>query len=159
MQKVSEIDLKRKELFAKCLYHSFESPLVIESAKGQYYYNESGQYLDLYNNVSHIGHSNEKILETVTKQYSTVNINTRYLNSNLTDYAEHLSKYLPKGNKYKILFVNSGSEANDLALRIVLNAKPNKKIMGMEYSYHGTSYLCVKSSHVYSTGKFKKEYD
>lgn len=60
-----------------------------------------------------------------------MNINTRYFNSNLTDYAEHLSKYLPEGNKYKILFVNSGSEANDLALRIAMNARPKTKIMGM----------------------------
>ncbi len=144
---------KRKQYFPQCLYHSFDSPLVLERAKDQYYYdNENNQYIDLYNNVCHIGHSNDKISSIIREEYDKININTRYLNPNLTNYAEHLNRYLPKSKKYKMLLVNSGSEANDLALRICLLKNPEKRIMSMEYSYHGTSYLCDKVSHLYSTG-------
>ncbi len=144
---------KRQFYFPKCLYHSFDKPIELASARDQYYTTiENEQYLDLYNNVCHIGHSNEKISKIIQEEYSNININTRYLNKNLTNYAEHLSKYFPKSKKYKVLFVNSGSEANDLALRICLLANKNKQLLSMEYSYHGTSYLCDKVSHLYSTG-------
>jgi ethanolamine-phosphate phospho-lyase len=147
----------RKKLFPKCLYHSFDKPLVVESAHEQYY---NDNILDLYNNVTHIGHSNKKVLETISKEFNQVNINTRYLNKNLEEYGLHLYQYLihlPK--KYKILFVNSGSEANDLALRIATIYRKNSKIISLKDSYHGTTYLCDKVSNLYSTGVEKSEYD
>jgi ethanolamine-phosphate phospho-lyase len=167
---MSIIELRNK-YFPKCLYHSYNSPIIVDHAKEQYY---NDNILDLYNNVCHVGHSNEKIQKIISEEYSKININTRYLNSNLTNYAEKLSKYLPKSKSYKILFVNSGSEANDLALRICMEAnakainndknndKNNKlnqsrsQILSMEYSYHGTTYLCDKVSHLYSTGIAKE---
>ncbi len=160
---------KRLNYFPKCLYHSFDKPIELVSSKNQYYFDKNNkQYLDLYNNVCHIGHSNDKIQEIIEKEYSLININTRYLNPNLTNYAEHLNKYLPKSKKYKMLFVNSGSEANDLALRITLlynelkqkdelSKSFEKHLLSMEYSYHGTTYLCDKVSHLYSTGVKKLE--
>jgi 4-aminobutyrate aminotransferase-like enzyme len=141
---------KREKYFPKCLYHSFNEPFYVETAKEQYYNND---VLDLYNNVCHIGHSNEKVLNTILNEYSTVNIHTRYINKNLVEYAENLSKYIPKG--YKMLFVNSGSEANDLALQIAMNYSNKNKIASMEYSYHGTTYLCNKVSHITSKGDIK----
>lgn len=146
---------KREKYFPKCLYHSFKTPILIHNAKDQYY---NDNILDLYNNVCHIGHSNKKILETVTKEYSKVNINSRYINDNIVTYAERLSKYFPKGKSYKVLFVNSGSEANDLALRVCLLKNPNSKIASLKRSYHGTTHLCDKVSHIYSTGKIKEQY-
>ena len=147
---------ERKELFPNCVYHSFKTPLLINSAKDQYYNND---ILDLYNNVCHIGHSNEKVLETVKREYETVNINTRYLNKNLQEYATCLLKYLSHlPNKYKIIFVNSGSEANDLALKISLsyrNSIDYPKFISLKNSYHGTTYLCDIVSNLYSSGKPK----
>ena len=146
---------KREKYFPKCLYHSFKTPILVHKANDQYY---NDNILDLYNNVCHIGHSNKQILETVTREYSKVNINSRYLNDNIVLYAERLSKYFPKGKSYKVLFVNSGSEANDLALRVSLLKNPNTKIASLKRSYHGTTYICDKVSHIYSTGKVKEQY-
>ncbi len=153
---IKDIIKKRQEYFPKCLYHSFNNPLLVLSAKDQYYNND---VLDLYNNVTHIGHSNDNVLQTVQNSYKNVNINTRYLNEKLQEYAISLFKYithLPK--KYKVLFVNSGSEANDLALRLSLLYRysiNNKKFISLKDSYHGTTYLCNKVSYLYSNGETK----
>jgi 4-aminobutyrate aminotransferase-like enzyme len=148
--------IKRQRFFPNCLYHSYKKPLVVNYSKDQFY---NGNVLDLYNNVCHIGHSNSRVLEAVVESFSNININTRFLNSNLTEYAERLSKYFPLGKKYKMLFVNSGSEANDLALRIILlSQSKEKKIVSLENSYHGTTYLCNNVSHIYSNG-FKKPFN
>jgi 4-aminobutyrate aminotransferase-like enzyme len=150
---INKIIYNRSELFPKCLYHSFKNPILIKSGKLHYYYTDTNkQYIDLYNNVSHIGHSNLEVLEAVKNAYSSININTRYLNNSLTDYAEHLQKYIPKG--YKIIFTNSGSESNDLALQIGINyLKTHNGFIGsLERSYHGTTWLCNQVSHIDSKG-------
>lgn len=140
--------------FPKCLYYSFQTPLFVTRAQDHFYYGPDGvKYVDLYNNVCHIGHSDPHVLRAVTESYSTININTRYLTPALTNYAEHLQAYLPKG--FKILFTNSGSEANDLALQIALAAlAQNSKytIGAFEKSYHGTTFLCQQASHLTPTG-------
>lgn len=162
-EEIDKIIKERQEMFPTCLYHSFKKPLLITSANDQYY---NKDILDLYNNVCHIGHSNKKVLETIKREYETVNINTRYLHKNLQEYATHLFKYLSHLNsnnlKYKILFVNSGSEANDLALRISLlyrNSLEHPKFISLKNSYHGTTYLCDKVSHLYPTGIAKDNID
>jgi ethanolamine-phosphate phospho-lyase len=155
-----EIIKERNKLFPKCIYHSFKKPLLINSARDQYYNND---ILDLYNNVCHIGHSNEKVLETIKREYETVNINTRYLNKNLQEYAISLFKYLSHlPCKYKVIFVNSGSEANDLALRISLMYRKSieyPNFISLKNSYHGTTYLCDKVSNLYSTGLVKDSFN
>jgi 4-aminobutyrate aminotransferase-like enzyme len=132
----------------------------MQSAKDQYYNND---ILDFYNNVSHIGHSNKKISEIISKEYNTININTRYLHKNLQEYASSLFEYIkPLKKKYKMIFVNSGSEANDLALRISLiyrKSPNNKNFISLKDSYHGTTYLCDKVSHLLSTGTPKNHID
>jgi 4-aminobutyrate aminotransferase-like enzyme len=150
---INKIIYNRSELFPKCLYHSFKNPILIKNGKLHYYYTDTNkQYIDLYNNVSHIGHSNLEVLEAVKNAYSSININTRYLNNSLTDYAKHLQKYIPKG--YKIIFTNSGSESNDLALQIGINYLKlhNGFIGSLERSYHGTTWLCNQVSHIDSKG-------
>lgn len=159
IQNIQNIIDKRNDFFPKCLYHSFEEPLLIESAKDQYYNND---ILDLYNNVSHVGHSNKKIAQVIEKEYNTVNINTRYLNKNLQEYAIALFKYINPNQKYKIIFVNSGSEANDLALKISLlyrKSIENYNFISLKDSYHGTTYLCDKVSNLNSNGTHKEKYE
>jgi 4-aminobutyrate aminotransferase-like enzyme len=148
---------KRKEFFPASLYASFKNPLIVERGKDHFYTSPdySTPVLDLYNNVSHIGHSHPAVMEAVLQAYSEININTRYLHPSLTSYAEQLGKYFPPQKKYKVLFTNSGSEANDLALQIAWSAcmhygRPH--IGSLEGSYHGTSWLCDQASHLTSTG-------
>lgn len=145
---------KRGIYFPKCLYHAFKTPFFVEKADAHFYYSPDGEKnIDLYNNVCHLGHSDPHVLRAVTEVYSKININTRYLTSSLTDYATHLQNYIPKG--FKILFTNSGSEANDLALQIAMAAlarDSNYSIGAFEKSYHGTTFLCQQASHLTPTG-------
>lgn len=155
--------INRNKFFPDCLYHSFNEPFFVEKASNVHYYspNDSSPYLDMYNNVTHIGHSNPKVLEAVIRGYSTINIHTRYYQENLINYANHLFQYLPK-DTYKILFTNSGSESNDLALQISMNAvdmNSDKIIGAFKGSYHGTTYLCKKVSYLTPTGSYKDEND
>lgn len=90
------------------------------------------------------------VLEAVKQAYSTINIHTRYLHKNLTDYVERLQSYLPKG--FKVLFTNSGSESNDLAIQMAMKAHKDKTIGSFERSYHGTTWLCNQISHLTPTG-------
>lgn len=154
---IQQILKDRKEFFPDSLYHSYENPILLTHGDSHYYYAEKEEdpYLDLYNNVCHIGHSNPYVLDAITTSYSSININTRYLNTSLTLYANHLSKYIPEN--YKMIFTNSGSESNDLALQIASNYSKNKnnKIGAFEKSYHGTTWLCNQVSHIDSKGEIK----
>jgi 4-aminobutyrate aminotransferase-like enzyme len=152
---IQKIVDKRIDFFPRCLYYSFKEPLLVQTAKDQYYNND---ILDLYNNVSHVGHSNKKIADVISKEYNTVNINTRYLQENLQEYTSSLFEHIKHlKHKYKMIFVNSGSEANDLALRISLlyRNSENNKFISLKDSYHGTTYLCDKVSNLYPDGKPK----
>lgn len=144
----------RKKSFPSSLYHAFDEPFEVEYAEKHFYFspNDSTPYMDLYNNVCHIGHSNLRVLEAVNEGYSKINIHTRYLHKNLTMYANHLQKYIPDG--YKILFTNSGSESNDLAIQIAINALVDDvdKIGSFKGSYHGTTWLCNQVSYLSPTG-------
>lgn len=154
----AELIKERNEYFPKCLYHSFKQPLKVSYADSNFYYTEdpNNVYIDLYNNVCHIGHSNPNVLEAVKNAYSTLNINTRYLTTSLTNYAKKLQKYIPDG--YKIIFTNSGSESNDLALQMGINYYINTTplIGAFERSYHGTTWLCDQVSHIDSRGNISK---
>lgn len=149
---MQQIIIDRNKYFPNSLYHSFNKPFLVDNASNFFYYthNDKTPYIDLYNNVCHIGHSNPRILNIVKKGFSTINIHTRYLNEHLTNYTKHLNKYL--FNDYKILFTNSGSESNDLAIQIALNYNKSK-IGSFKRSYHGTTYLCNQVSHLTPTGQ------
>lgn len=144
---------KRRKFFPQCLYHAFQVPFFVERAETHFYFCPNGiKHTDLYNNVCHLGHSDPHVLRAVSEAYSTININTRYLTPSLTNYASHLHNYIPKG--FKILFTNSGSESNDLALQIAIAvlAQKNLSIGAFEKSYHGTTFLCQQASHLTPTG-------
>jgi len=84
----------------------------------QFLYDEAGRaYLDVYNNVPLVGHSHPRVVEAAQKQLALLNINTRYLHENVLRYAERLTELLPAALRV-CYFVNSGSEANELAIRL-----------------------------------------
>jgi hypothetical protein len=114
-----EVIALRQKHFSKCLKTFYESPLMIVRGEGQYLYDENGrQYLDAYNNVQIVGHSHPEIVRAATEQMSKLSLNTRYLHPNVVRYAEKLTATFPKPLSV-VFFVNSGSEANDLALQLV----------------------------------------
>lgn len=104
---------------------------------GQYLYDEEGtEYLDCINNVAHVGHGNRRVLDAVSKQLSLLNTNSRFLHDNLSLYAKRLTELFPAHLSVCYL-VNSGSEANDLAIRLARAYTRRKDIVSVDGAYHG----------------------
>ncbi|XP_039342291.1 5-phosphohydroxy-L-lysine phospho-lyase isoform X1 [Mauremys reevesii] len=124
-------------LFASCKLFFPEEPVKIVRAKGQYIYDEHGrEYLDCINNVSHVGHCHPDVVKAAHEQNQLLNTNSRYLHDNLVDYAKRLSKTLPE-KLCTFYFLNSGSEANDLALRLARQYTKHKDVIVLDHAYHG----------------------
>lgn len=99
---------------------------------------EGRRYLDAYNNVPAVGHGHPRVVEAVAAQARALNTNTRYLHEALVELAERLVATMPEGLD-SVLFVNSGSEANDLAWRICTLATGRGGAIVSEYAYHGVT--------------------
>src|SRR6266852_4541380 len=108
----------RKSLLGKNLSVSYRQPLQIVRGWRQYLYDDTGRaYLDVYNNVPLVGHSHPRVVRAVQEQLALLNTNTRYLHENAIRYAQRLTELLPEPLRV-CYFLNSGSEANELALRL-----------------------------------------
>lgn len=149
-EKVKDIDLtisKRKSSLGSSLSISYQKPIYMESAAFQYMFDKYGNtYLDAYNNIPHVGHQHPAVIEAAQKQISTLNTNTRYIYDSLSEYAELLLDKFPRSLN-KVFFVNSGSAASDLAIRLTQNYTSRKKMVVMEHGYHGNTRMGVDISH------------
>ncbi|MHA1206130.1 MAG: aminotransferase class III-fold pyridoxal phosphate-dependent enzyme [Candidatus Hodarchaeales archaeon] len=135
----SQIKEKRLKNFGGNLSISYKKPLNIVRGYMQYLYDENDRtYLDLRNNVPHVGHSHPKVVWALHEQATKLNTNTRYLNENQVRYAERLSAKLPSELNV-FYFVNSGSEANELALRLARTYTNRNDIITIEGAYHGNT--------------------
>jgi 4-aminobutyrate aminotransferase-like enzyme/Ser/Thr protein kinase RdoA (MazF antagonist) len=115
----------------------YEQPLHLVRGEGVWLYDQSGRrYLDVYNNVPHVGHAHPTVIAAIERQSALLNTHTRYLHEAILDYAEQLITRLP-AHLDTCIFVNSGSEANDVAWRIAQSSTGNKGALVMEYAYHG----------------------
>lgn len=104
---------------------------------GQYLYDKNGvEYLDVVNNVAHVGHCHPLVTEAATRQMHALNTNTRYYDENLAKYAQKLTSLFPEPLSV-VFFVNSGSEANDLAIRLAKAATGGTDIITLASAYHG----------------------
>ena len=101
-------------------YMFYDKPLHMVRGEGAWLYDVTGRrYLDVYNNVPHVGHCHPHVVEAIARQAAILNTNTRYLFDEVLDYAERLSATMPAGSGLTAcMFVNSGSEAVDLATRL-----------------------------------------
>ncbi len=116
---------------------SYRTPLALQRGRLAYLYDHEGQaYLDAVNNVAHVGHCHPHVAEAVARQMRLLNTNTRYLYPQLARYAERLVARLPKPLTV-CYFVNSGSEANDLALRMARAHTGASAIVAIDHAYHG----------------------
>ncbi|MEO6682983.1 MAG: aminotransferase class III-fold pyridoxal phosphate-dependent enzyme [Ginsengibacter sp.] len=137
----------------KNLSISYSRPLKIVKGALQYLYDDKGNtFVDCVNNVSHVGHCHPTVVRAMQKQIATLNTNTRYLSDHLVDYAKALTATLPK--KLSVCyFTNSGSEANDLAIRIARHFTKQKDVVVLDHAYHGTSTLALELSPYKFDGK------
>ncbi len=127
----------RREHIGRSLSVSYQRPLKIVRGHMQYLYDDEGRaFLDAVNNVPHVGHSHPRVVAASHRQMAVLNTNTRYLHDNLVDYAERLCTKLPDPLSV-CFFVNSGSEANDLALRLSRCYTGQNDLLILDGAYHG----------------------
>ena len=115
----------------------YAQPLHLVRGSGVWLYDPQGRaYLDVYNNVPHVGHSHPTVVAAIQNQWAILATHTRYLHEGILEYAEQLTARFP-AHLNACIFVNSGSEANDVAWRIAQMATGNRGALIMEYAYHG----------------------
>ena len=153
-QKSCEYYIGRRERhLSKCLSLSYETPIVMEKAAFQYMFDHEGKtYLDCVNNIMHVGHCHPHVVEAGQRQMAKLNTNTRYLYDALNDYAERLLAKFPDSLN-KVFFVNSGSAASDLAIRLARNYTDKKDLIVMDHGYHGNTTTGIEMSPYKFKGK------
>ncbi|MCH7535504.1 MAG: aminotransferase class III-fold pyridoxal phosphate-dependent enzyme [Bacteroidetes bacterium] len=143
----------RKKVTSDALSISYDPPIYMTSSAFQYMFDGLGNtYLDMCNNIPHVGHSHPLISKAISNQTRMLNTNTIYLYDEFTDYAEKLLSYFPS-QLNKVFMVNSGSAATDLALRIARTHTKRSKITILESGYHGNSTLGIEISSYKFDGK------
>lgn len=124
----------------------YHHPLNLVRGRGTKLYDADGtEYLDAYNNIPSLGHSHPAVQEAVARQLTLINTHTRYLHENILDYAEDLLSTMPD-QLDRIMFLLSGSEANDLAVRIAKAFTGGTGIIVTREAYHGNTDLITKLS-------------
>ncbi|WP_147126631.1 aspartate aminotransferase family protein [Shimia ponticola] len=117
----------------------YDAPVEIVRGEGVWLWDADGkQYLDCYNNVPHVGHCHPKVVEAITRQASTLNTHTRYLHQGILDYGERLAETFNSALSQMIM-VCTGSEANDIALRMAQAVTGKTGIIATDNTYHGNT--------------------
>jgi len=139
------IELRRRH-FGRNLSIAYSEPLKIVRGEGPYLFDDGGRrYLDLVNNVCHVGHCHPHVVAAAQRQMTELNTNTRYLHDNLAEYALRLSDTF--ANPLSVcFFVCTGTEANDLALRLARAHTGSKEIIVLDHAYHGHSPSLIEIS-------------
>ncbi len=113
------------------------APLKIVGGEGAHLIDEAGnRWLDMVNNVCHVGHCHPRVVKAAQAQMGRLNTNSRYLHDSLVEYSRRLAALFPDPLNV-CFFVNSGSEANDLAIRLARAYTGNRDIVTVEHAYHG----------------------
>jgi len=137
---------RRERSLPGVLSLSYDTPLHIVRGRGQYLFGSDGRaYLDLVNNVCHVGHCHPHVVRALSEQAGRLNTNTRYLHETVLAYAERLTATLPESLDVCFL-VNSGSEANELALRLARAATGRHDVLVIDGAYHGNTGACIEMS-------------
>jgi len=156
-----KMSVSREQHFTSALSLSYDKPIYMASAAFQHMYDLDGNsYLDAYNNIPLVGHAHPAISKVASQQFRKLNTNTRYHYTQLSDYTNKLLSYFPK-RLNKIYFVNSGSAASDLAIRLATNYTNQKNIFVLEDGYHGNTQIGIEISpykHDKKGGKGKASY-
>jgi 4-aminobutyrate aminotransferase-like enzyme len=139
------LDLRRRYLGPN-LSISYQRPLKIVRGYREYLYDDGGQvYLDAVNNVPHVGHCHPRVVRAAREQMAVLNTNTRYLHDHIIEYALRLKHLLPEPLSV-FFFVCSGSEANDLALRLARTHTRQRDTIVVEGAYHGNLTSLIEIS-------------
>ena len=137
---------ERLQRIGRNLSISYRRPLKIVRGLGAYLFDDEGRaYLDCVNNVAHVGHCHPRVVAAGARQAAVLNTNTRYLHDSILEYARRLTATLPEPLSV-CFFVNSGSEANDLALRLARTATGRHDVIAVDVAYHGHTQALIDIS-------------
>ena len=136
----------RSHRIGRSLSVSYQRPLHVVRGVMQYLVDADGRrYLDAVNNVAHVGHAHPDVVRAGQRQMAALNTNTRYLHEAILEYAERLTSTLPEPLRV-CYFVNSGSEANELAIRMARAYSGERDMIVVESGYHGNTTTLVDVS-------------
>ncbi len=131
----------------------YDEPVHIVRGEGVWLYDADGKrYLDAYNNVPSVGHCHPHVVEAITRQARTLNTHTRYLHEAIIEYGDRLTATLDE-TLSKAYFVCTGSEANELALRIARQHTGGMGIIGTNAGYHGNTASLFDLDTFFSSGE------
>lgn len=149
---------RRKRLLGPAYRLFYDQPINIVRGEGAWLFDQDDKpYLDMYNNVPHVGHCNPRVVEAIRNQVGILNTHTRYLHANVLDYAERLLDRFPSELDVA-MFSCTGTEANELALRIARTCTQGTGLIVTEESYHGNSYAIAEISTEDNTPKDRSDY-
>ncbi len=138
---------KRKDHLSETLSLSYKRPIQMQRSAFQYMYDSEGNtFLDAYNNIMLAGHCHPQVVRAGQRAIAKLNTNTRYVYDILQEYSERLLSKFPS-DLSKVVFVNSGSAATDLGLRMAFQHTQKDKILALEHGYHGNTKLAIDVSH------------
>lgn len=139
--------LQRRERALGPAYRLFyDQPVHLVRGEGAWLFGADGKrYLDCYNNVASVGHCHPHVVAALSRQAATLNTHTRYLHEHIVSYAERLAATLP-GDLSVCMFVCTGTEANDLAVRIARTVTGHEGVIVTEDAYHGNSTTVYRLS-------------
>jgi 4-aminobutyrate aminotransferase-like enzyme/Ser/Thr protein kinase RdoA (MazF antagonist)/murein DD-endopeptidase MepM/ murein hydrolase activator NlpD len=142
----TQLTMRREHVGANVRLSYGEAPLQIVRGWMQYLFDENGRtYIDAYNNVPHVGHAHPRVTAAVTAQLATLNTNTRYLHETVVTYAAELAACFPAPLQV-CFFTASGSEANELALRLARAYTGRRDLVVMDAAYHGHTTTLIDIS-------------
>jgi len=143
--KMETLSVRRQRLGGN-LSIAYREPVKVMRGWKQYLFDDEGRrYIDAYNNVAHVGHAHPRVVEAGRRQMGVLNTNTRYLHDYINRYAERLTSLLPAPLRV-CFFINSGSEANELALRLARAYTRQRDLIVLEAAYHGNSTTLIDIS-------------
>jgi 4-aminobutyrate aminotransferase-like enzyme/Ser/Thr protein kinase RdoA (MazF antagonist) len=146
VRSAAELVAVRKQHLGRNLSISYSDPLKIVRGEGAHLYDDQGRrYVDLVNNVCHVGHCHPHVVAAAQRQMAQLNTNTRYLHDHLAEYALRLTATFPDPLSV-CFFVCTGTEANDLALRLARTHTGSRRLVVLDHAYHGHSPSLVEIS-------------
>ena len=138
-QREAELISRRDGVLGSSYRLQYRRPVHFVRGEGMWLYDPDDRaYLDFYNNVPSLGHCHPEVNAAMAEQAGRISANTRYLEPKLVDYAERLVATFPP-ELDRVVFTCTGSESNDLALRVARLVSGNEGVIVSSYAYHGTS--------------------
>lgn len=137
--KHNELLRKRDELLGVGMPTFYQEPVHVVRGEGVWLWDNDGRkFLDCYNNVPHVGHCHPHVVDAICRQASTLNTHTRYLHEGILEYVERLTATFANHLSSAVL-VCSGSEANDVAMRMAQSVTGNTGFIATDHTYHGNT--------------------